>query len=580
MGTTRASQDPAIMRRDVIATLGLIEFGLLGGCGGGDVALSTMPTAHLAIALPAATVMVGTPFTFTVTALDAMNAVVPTYIGTVHITTSDAAAMLPANATLARGVGQFTVTFNTSGSQTITASDTVGDATSGTSAAISVSPIPAATVTSMSPTAALAGDLGFTLTVNGSIFVPGSVVRWNGADRSTVFVNSSQITAQISAADIATVGTAAVTVFNPPPGGGSSNTLTFTITTCAVLVPQAIAVDPTGKFAYVAGNGCSQAVVGYVSMYAINPTTGTLTSIGQPVRSHDEGAQFLSVDPFGKFAYVANGGAGDTGGSVSMYTINATTGALTLIGTVNGRCINSPSCIAPFGVAVDPSGKFAYVANEGGFAPTDVSMFTINATTGALTDIGPIAAGGRAISVAVDPTGKFAYVATQSVPASAGNVSMYTINATTGALSSIGTIAAGTDPGSVTVDPSAKFAYVTNYSSNDVSMYTINGTTGALTSIGTSAAGTGPTSVAVDPSGKFAYVTNSGSNDVSMYTINGTTGALTSVGTTAAGTSPTSVAVDPNGKFAYVTNSGSNSVSMYSIDGATGALTLIGSIGT
>ena len=205
--------------------------------------------------------------------------------------------------------------------------------------------------------------------------------------------------------------------------------------------------------------------------------------------------------------------------------------------------------------------------------PNSVAMYTINATTGALTSIGTIAVGGFANSVAVDPSGKFAYVTTENdTSGSAGNVSMYTINATTGVLASIGTIAAGTDPVSVAVDPSGKFAYVTNSGSNDVSMYTINATTGALTSIGTIAAGTDPVSVAVDPSGKFAYVTNSSSNDVSMYTINGTTGALTPIGTIAAGQSPTSIAVHPSGKFAYVTNSGSNDVSMYSIDGATGDL--------
>ena len=112
-------------------------------------------------------------------------------------------------------------------------------------------------------------------------------------------------------------------------------------------------------------------------------------------------------------------------------------------------------------------------------------MYTINATTGVLTSIGTIAAGTNPVSVTVDPSGKFAYVTNSST----NDVSMYTINATTGALTSIGTIAAGTDPVSVAVDPSGKFAYVTNSDSNDVSMYTINGTTGALTPIGTIAAG-------------------------------------------------------------------------------------------
>ena len=79
------------------------------------------------------------------------------------------------------------------------------------------------------------------LTVVGDSFVAGSVVRWNGSDRPTSSNGSiNGLTAQISASDIAAAGTAAVTVFNPAPGGGTSNSLTFTITTGAV-EPQSIA---------------------------------------------------------------------------------------------------------------------------------------------------------------------------------------------------------------------------------------------------------------------------------------------------------------------------------------------------
>jgi 6-phosphogluconolactonase len=438
-------------------------------------------------------------------------------------------------------------------------------------------------INSLSPSCAPKGEqvlnpnINGQLLVNGQNFLASSVVRWNGNDRPTTFYSNSQLTAQISASDIAAAGTAAVTVFNSASGGGSSNTSTFTITTGGV-GPQSIAVDPTGKFAYVANEGCGDSTFGNMSLYTIDPTTGALASIPPPVPTHDEGARSVTVDPFGKFAYVANWGEGDTAGSISAYTFNATTGVLTYTGTTNGAC---PGLCAPWSVAVDPTGKFAYAANEGSFAPTDVSMFTVDATTGALTSIGTIATGGRAIFVATDPAGKFAYVANKSdPPGSAGNVSMYTINAATGALTSIGTIVAGTDPVSVAVDPTGKFAYVTNSGSNDVSMYTINTNTGALTSIGPMAAGTKPLSVAVDPMGKFAYVANNQADNVSMYTINPATGVLTSIGTIAAGTGPTSVAVHPTGKFAYVTGSGSDSVSVYSIDTASGALTLIGTIGT
>jgi YVTN family beta-propeller protein len=444
------------------------------------------------------------------------------------------------------------------------------------------------TINGLFPTCVPAGEqfidsVNNQLTVSGLNFGASSVVRWNGSDRPTTLDPNSQnmiLIAQISASDIASAGTATVTVFNPAPGGGTSNTSTFTITTGAVN-PQSIAVDPAGKFAYVASAGCN--FFGYVSMYTINPTTGALASIGPPVSSNDAFTDSVTVDPFGKFAYVTSSGDGeDSDGSVSAYTINSTTGALT---STTGGIIGTGLDGTPGfynSVALDPSGKFAYAADGGSFvvgafgSSSSVSMYTVDSTTGALTSIGIIAAGSLPDSVAVDPAGKFVYVANHG----SNDVSMYTIDATTGALTSIGTTAAGTGPFSVVVDPSGKFAYAANSGSNDISMYTINATTGALASLGTIAAGTGPVSVAMDPAGKFAYVVNFNSNDVSMYTIDATTGALTSTGTIAAGMSPTSIAVHPSGEFAYVTNSASNNVSMYSIDAATGALTLIGTIGT
>jgi YVTN family beta-propeller protein len=440
------------------------------------------------------------------------------------------------------------------------------------------------TISVLFPSCAPAGE-PVQLSVVGTNFVASSVVRWNGSDRPTTMDAINGLIAQISASDVASAGPAAVTVFNPGPGGGISNASTFTINSGAV-DPQSIAVDPAGKFAYVASEGCDAA--GYVSMYTINPTTGALAFIGPPVPSNDEFTDSVTVDPSGKFAYVAS--SGDVWdidfGSVLTYTINPTTGALTsTTGGINGTGTNgTPEFFNS--VALDPSGKFAYAADGGAFpegsfgGSTSVSMYTINSTTGALASIGTIVAGTGPDSVAIDPAGKFAYVTNIG----SNDVSMYTIDATTGALASIGTIVAGTGPDSVAIDPTGKFAYVTNFGSNDVSTYTVDATTGALTFIGSIAAGTNPFSVAVDPAGKFAYVANWTGSDtdgsVSMYTIDATTGGLTPTGTIATELSPTSIAIHPSGKFAYVTNSGSNSVSMYGIDSATGTLTLIGTIGT
>ena len=89
-------------------------------------------------------------------------------------------------------------------------------------------PVPA--LTSLSPSSQRKGGQAFTLTVNGSDFVSGAVVRWDGSDRTTSFVNATKVTALISASDIAVHGTVDVTVFNPIPGGGVSNSLPFAIT--------------------------------------------------------------------------------------------------------------------------------------------------------------------------------------------------------------------------------------------------------------------------------------------------------------------------------------------------------------
>jgi len=91
----------------------------------------------------------------------------------------------------------------------------------------SQNPVPS--ISSLSPSSAVAGGPGFTLVLNGSGFVTNSVVRWNGSSRTTSVVSGNQLRAQIPSTDIATAGTAQVTVFNPTPGGGLSGAQTFTI---------------------------------------------------------------------------------------------------------------------------------------------------------------------------------------------------------------------------------------------------------------------------------------------------------------------------------------------------------------
>jgi uncharacterized repeat protein (TIGR01451 family) len=120
-----------------------------------------------------------------------------------------------------------TATLTNSPSVSSSTPDPVPGNNSATATTTVNNPVPA--ITSLSPSTAAPGGAAFTLTVNGSNFVTGSQVLWNGGDRTLPGGSSTQLTASITAADIMSAGTAAVTVSSPAPGGGTSNALSFSI---------------------------------------------------------------------------------------------------------------------------------------------------------------------------------------------------------------------------------------------------------------------------------------------------------------------------------------------------------------
>jgi len=126
------------------------------------------------------------------------------------------------------------------------------------------------------PTATPPGGPAFTLTVDGTGSVSGSVVKWNGTALATMVVNGSELVARVPASDIATAATATVTVVSPTPGGGTSNGVFFQITNATSSVsfqqghtlqtgsqPEGIAIadfNGDGKFDIAIANGGSNTV--------------------------------------------------------------------------------------------------------------------------------------------------------------------------------------------------------------------------------------------------------------------------------------------------------------------------------
>src|SRR5436190_5008842 len=117
----------------------------------------------------------------------------------------------------------------------------------------SVNPTPIAST--LSPQSVVVGGSGFTLAVNGSRFIAASVVRWNGVDKPTTYVSGTQLRASISAADIAAVGIAQVSVFNPTPAGGTSAALSVAINPPPAIAVSATSVAPGGVVTATLTNG-------------------------------------------------------------------------------------------------------------------------------------------------------------------------------------------------------------------------------------------------------------------------------------------------------------------------------------
>lgn len=306
--------------------------------------------------------------------------------------------------------------------------------------------------------------------------------------------------------------------------------------------PFGVTADPQGKFVYVTNTNSDS-----VSAYSVDPSTGALLPVpGSPFASGaDPGVP--AVDPSGRFLYVPNFGSTN----VSAYDIDPSTGALAAIA---GSPF--PAADEPVAVGVDPTGRFAYVANQGGTAygvcapatPCGVSAYAIDRLTGALTQIAgsPFPAGPEPSGVALDPSGKFFYVANQTTD----TTWEFSIDAITGALTNIGATPPPVEGAAVavTVDPTGRFAYVVAGDgpppASIVKAYSIDRTFGTLSPIPSSPFATGniPFSVATDLSGRFLYVASQG-DGVSAYTVDSASGALTPVigSPFLAGTAPISV---------------------------------------
>ena len=212
---------------------------------------------------------------------------------------------------------------------------------------------PAAVIASIAPTGAVAGATSnTTLTVTGSGMVPGSQIEINGGPRTTTVLSTTQATAILTTADFAEGGIDQIQVFNPAPGGGLSNIVTFAVNpTKTAGLPVLVDLASNGSQANngVCGTTCAN---GIPSNATAGPWTNTSGSF----------VAFASIS--------TNLVAGSVGSSSDIFVRNSCLG-------VSGTCAPATALLS-----VAPDGS---AANGPSFEPSidssDVNVaFTSTAT--------------------------------------------------------------------------------------------------------------------------------------------------------------------------------------------------------
>jgi 6-phosphogluconolactonase (cycloisomerase 2 family) len=347
-----------------------------------------------------------------------------------------------------------------------------------------------------------------------------------------------------------------------------------------------------------------------VGAYQLNLKTGILFTsnnalawIGTKAKT---GAQpnVLLFNPGKTTAYVSDGGSSD----IASYSVNhdgsLAAGAVTKL---KGPATN------PVAMAMDPGGKFLFVADQGvpgdtncgakGLNPAEcqagISVFAVS--SGALTEVpgspfhlltsqqttsfpAPVIPAG----VAVANSGNFVYATDQ-----ANNILLgFSFDGTTGVLTPLTStmqpalwpVIVGSSPSGVFSLTINDFLYVTNAVSNNIDEFKINSNDGSLTTVVGSpvSAGVGPTVMFSDPNAKYLFAVGTGSNQLLGYRVNQVTGALTALtpAFVSTGSTPVAATIRSNGVlngdyWIVVSDNGANAVSTIEFINSTGAMSVL-----
>ena len=278
-----------------------------------------------------------------------------------------------------------------------------------------------------------------------------------------------------------------------------------------------IAVDPSGKFIYMSGGiGSPGRLCGFV----IDPVTQAWTPVepagGTPnATGTNPGA--VAIDPSGRFMYVPGG---SISGNVTGFAIDSATG-------MPSPLPGSPFATGddfPGSAVVDRAGRFLYVGQGNSIFSGSIAVFAIDATTGALTAVpgspfAHFANYGRVAALALSPDGRFLF-------AGGSGIGTYAVNPTTGVPTPVA-ITGNSDFLGLAVDPTGRYLYAPDFAGSVVRGFSI-AADGRLTPVGTPQP-IGSVSRAIVSVADLVYVASSGTDTIHGFRIIPATGALAPV---------------------------------------------------
>jgi uncharacterized repeat protein (TIGR03803 family) len=369
---------------------------------------------------------------------------------------------------------------------------------------------PLPTITSLSPSSATTGAAAQTLTINGMNFLANSTVTYNSTARTATFVSSTQLTISLSASDQATGGSFAVIVTNPSPGGGPSNSMSFSVKNP---VPSITSLSPSSLTAGSEPQGLTINGIGFVSNSTVmfNSVAHSATFVSSDQLTISLTASDLATA--GSFPVIVTNPA-PGGGASNVADFSVASGSTATVS------------VFPSTIQLPPSGLQQFTAAVTGTSNTAVT-WAVNGLTGGNSSVGTISTGGlyTAPSAVPNPATVTVAATSQAVPSTNGSANVTIGPYNVEILYSFNGTGDGASPESALFEGSDGYYYGTNpfsgYASGDGTVFKID-SSGTLTTLYsfTGSGGASPYGALVQGSdGNFYGTTSAGGNSSGSGTV-------------------------------------------------------------